>query len=446
MTLVQHQQIEKYAEADQLPKTWSMSRIGDVASLVQYGLNVRGEPEGKYGILRMNCQEEGRVVMRDLRFVNLDPVTAASYRVNRGDLLFNRTNSYELVGRTAIMDEDTDVVFASYLVRVVVDRQCLDPRFLNFFLNGSEAQAELKKLAARGVSQANISAGKLREFIVPVPPLDEQRQIADVLDVARNAIAIEQRAEHVARELKRASLDHLFARGLRTEPQIETEFGFVPKSWQMVVLDSVAQVQTGVAKGRKFDSAEMVEVPYLRVANVQDGHLDLSEIKKISIRSSEISRYRLQSGDVVLTEGGDFDKLGRGFIWRGELELCVHQNHVFAVRVNRLKLLPEFFSYLAQSRYGKAYFLKVAHKTTNLACINTTKLKSFPAVFPHLDDQREIVDILQSIDQKIELHKRKRLLLQDLFGSLLHKLMSGHIRVLDLDTSVLPTISNSQRI
>ena len=182
----------------------------------------------------------------------------------------------------------------------------------------------------------------------------------------------------------------------------------------------------------------MVDVPYLRVANVQDGHLDLSEMKQIHIRRSEVERYRLQTGDVVLTEGGDFDKLGRGFIWRGELDLCVHQNHVFAVRPDRKRLLPEFFAYLAQSAYGKAYFLKVAHKTTNLACINSTKLKAFPVLIPPtLDEQREIVEILDAIDRKISLYQRKRALLEDLFKALLHKLMTGEIQVADLDLSAL---------
>ena len=182
----------------------------------------------------------------------------------------------------------------------------------------------------------------------------------------------------------------------------------------------------------------MVQVPYLRVANVQDGRLDLSEMKEISIRRSEVERYRLQTGDVVLTEGGDFDKLGRGFMWRGELELCVHQNHVFAVRPDRIRLLPEFFAYLAQSAYGKAYFLKVAHKTTNLACINSTKLKAFPVLIPPtVNEQQEIVDILDAIDRKVALHERKRTILEDLFKTLLHKLITGEIRVADLDLSEL---------
>jgi type I restriction enzyme S subunit len=164
-------------------------------------------------------------------------------------------------------------------------------------------------------------------------------------------------------------------------------------------------------------------------------------MKKIQIRKDEIARYRLQDGDVVLTEGGDFDKLGRGFIWRSELDLCIHQNHVFAVRTDREHLLPEFLAYLAQSEYGKAYFLKVAHKTTNLACINSTKLKAFPALLPKMDEQREIVEILDAIDRKIDLHKRKRAVLEELFRTLLHKLMTGEIDVNDLDLSALPAIN-----
>ncbi|RYG94692.1 MAG: restriction endonuclease subunit S, partial [Alphaproteobacteria bacterium] len=183
-------------------------------------------------------------------------------------------------------------------------------------------------------------------------------------------------------------------------------------------------------------------VPYLRVANVQDGHLDLSEMKEIQIRRTEIERYRLQPGDVVLTEGGDFDKLGRGFIWRGELELCVHQNHVFAVRPDRGRILPEFFAYLAQSSYGKAYFLKVAHKTTNLASINSTKLKAFPVLVPPtLDEQREIVTVLDAIDRKIALQLHKQTALEALFKALLQKLVPGEISVSDFDLSALDRTS-----
>ena len=229
----------------------------------------------------------------------------------------------------------------------------------------------------------------------------------------------------------------LFTRGLRGEAQKETEIGPVPESWEVAPLEGCAVVQTGAAKGRKFGGAEVVQVPYLRVANVQDGYLDLAEMKTISIRRSELNRYRLQQGDVLMTEGGDFDKLGRGFIWRGQLKLCVHQNHVFAVRTARNRLLPDFFTYEAQSDYGRAYFLKVAHKTTNLASINSTKLKAFPVLIPTLGEQREIVSILEAIDCKADLHRRKRAVLEQLFKALLHKLMTGEIRVGELSLAGL---------
>jgi|GEM_PF-32148 len=185
------------------PARWPLRPIGSLAVRTQYGLSVRGERQGQYPILRMNCQEDGSVVMRDLQFVDLDAKTFEDFRLKAGDILFNRTNSYELVGRTAILDKDVDAVFASYLVRLEVDRNQIDPRFLNYFLNWDVAQGELRKRASRGVSQANISAGKLREFEVPVPPdVEEQAALATVLDAIKHQIEIQKR--------KRAMLDDLF--------------------------------------------------------------------------------------------------------------------------------------------------------------------------------------------------------------------------------------------
>jgi type I restriction enzyme, S subunit len=113
----------------------------------------------------------------------------------------------------------------------------------------------------------------------------------------------------------------------------------LPKGWEIVSLEKVAKIQTGLAKGKK-DQKNVVSLPYLRVANVQDGYLDLSEIKEIEVDSSQVNRYLLQNEDILLTEGVDFDKLGRGGIWHCQINPCLHQNHVFAVRVNRENLIP----------------------------------------------------------------------------------------------------------
>ena len=206
---------QKETELGTMPEGWELRPIGEFAHQMQYGLSMRGAESGRYPILRMNCQQDGKVLLRDLQFVNIDCETAKTYRVKPNDLLFNRTNSYELVGRTAIVEEATDAVFASYLVRVSVDENRLCPRFLNHFFNWDAAQSELKKLASRGVSQANISAGKLREFSVPVPSLDEQQEIVAILDAIDRKINLHRRKRTVLEELFKALLHKLMTGEIR---------------------------------------------------------------------------------------------------------------------------------------------------------------------------------------------------------------------------------------
>jgi type I restriction enzyme S subunit len=207
---------QKESQFGLTPEAWPVSPIGGFTTQTQYGLSVRGEGEGRYPILRMNCQQDGKVLMRDLQYVDLDERTAAVYRLYAGDVLFNRTNSYELVGRTAILESDTDAVFASYLVRVAVDKERLDPRYLNHFLNWEVAQSELKKLASRGVSQANISASKLRDFAIPIPPtLDEQYEIVAILDAIDRKIDLHKRKRAVLEDLFKALLHKLMTGEIR---------------------------------------------------------------------------------------------------------------------------------------------------------------------------------------------------------------------------------------
>ncbi|MEJ1365549.1 MAG: restriction endonuclease subunit S, partial [Candidatus Sedimenticola sp. (ex Thyasira tokunagai)] len=179
----------------------------------------------------------------------------------------------------------------------------------------------------------------------------------------------------------------------------------LPAGWRVERLENVAHIQTGIAKN-KNSKEETVSLPYLRVANVQDGYLDLSEIKTIDLPSNKFSRYALKTGDVLLTEGGDFDKLGRGAVWRGQIEECVHQNHVFAVRPDQRELLPPFLSTLAGSFYGKKYFLRCSKQSTNLASINSSQLKAFPVLLPPLYEQQAITDLLATWDEVIEKMER----------------------------------------
>jgi len=174
----------------------------------------------------------------------------------------------------------------------------------------------------------------------------------------------------------------------------------LPKGWRRVPLREVAEVRTGVAKG-KTNLRDPVELPYLRVANVQDGHLNLSEVKNILVERDQVSRYSLKVGDILMTEGGDFDKLGRGDVWQGQIPVCLHQNHVFAVRPQKDRVDSRFLAALAASQHGRNYFLGCAKRSTNLASINSSQLKSFPVLMPSLPEQQRIAAALATWDEAI---------------------------------------------
>jgi type I restriction enzyme S subunit len=163
-------------------------------------------------------------------------------------------------------------------------------------------------------------------------------------------------------------------------------------------LDTLADVTAGITLGQDFPSGSSIELPYLRVANVQDGFITTNDVKTLRLPLTLVDRFRLESGDVLLTEGGDFDKLGRSAVWGGQIDPCLHQNHVLRVRCFRLELLPEFLTAYLASPEGRAYFLKISKQTTNLATISLSQLRSMPIPWLSIDEQRKIVETMEAID------------------------------------------------
>jgi type I restriction enzyme S subunit len=348
-----------------------------------------------------------------------------------------------IVIRGMILARDVPVALATRPVSFNQDLKALLPKpgidgeFLLYALKSKVR--DLQQMTARAAhGTKSLLTSNIAGLEIPFPPLDEQRQIAAALSAVQRAVERQERLIALTAELKKALMHKLFTEGTRGEPlKQQTRFGPAPASWSVAPLGECCQVQTGIAKGRRVNADDAITVPYLRVANVQDGRLDLREVKTITIRRSELPRFSLHPGDVVLTEGGDLDKLGRGFIWNGEVSECVHQNHIFAVRPDLSRISSEFIAYLTQSPYGKQYFLSVAHKTTNLACINTSKLKAFPVLVPMPEEQTEIVDILKLLDRRGAIAADTLSAMRSLFRTLLHQLMTAQIRVHDLDLSAL---------
>lgn len=205
----------KEAEIGLMPESWGVASLGECLILAQYGLSVRGGEYGKYPILRMTNQQSGRIVADKLQYVDIDESVLRKFRLKPGELLFNRTNSIDLVGRTALFDLPGDFVFASYLIRLAIAQNKLEPSYINSYLGDETVQARLKGLATRGVSQSNISASRLKTFVIPLPPLDEQREIARALQAVDAKIAAAERKQARLEELFRAMLGELMTGRVR---------------------------------------------------------------------------------------------------------------------------------------------------------------------------------------------------------------------------------------
>lgn len=297
---------------------------------------------------------------------------------------------------------------------IIPDPMAADVRYLFHVLSN-----QVSALVARGVggAQPNISQGIVKDLSVALPPLPEQRRLAAILDKADEL--------RVKRRAAIAKIDIL------TQSIFLDMFGDPvtnPKGWpEGVNLGEVSEIVSGVTKGRQLSGKVTRTVPYLAVINVQDRALNLSVVKSIEATEEEIERYRLVKDDLLLTEGGDPDKLGRGTLWGNELSECIHQNHVFRVRLKSDMVEPFFLEWLIGSMRGKHYFLRSAKQTTGIATINMTQLRSFPLLLPPVKLQREFAARLAALEAVTRKHRASLSKLNDLFSTVQHRAFRGEL-------------------
>ena len=245
---------------------------------------------------------------------------------------------------------------------------------------------------------------------VDLPDLPTQRRIADFLDreTARIDLLIEKKQRLVALlgEQRAAAISSAVTVGLDEYAKLVTTSSQylpqVPTTWRVWRLKHLAEIRGGLALGRQIpDDVETTPTPYMRVANVQSGWLDLSDIAEIPVTEVEKKGYRLKHGDVLMNEGGDNDKLGRGAVWKSEIDTCVHQNHVFAVRPYDTQY-SDWISLATNARYARDFFYLHSNQSTNLASISKTNLSRFPVASPPIDEMkatlRALWDRLRKLD------------------------------------------------
>jgi len=301
------------------------------------------------------------------------------------------------------------------IVKTKPNPKLLNNKYLYHYLNSNRFQNYILSVGSRA-AQAGFNKGDLERLMIPLPSLPEQKRIAAILDKADAIRRKRRKAIQLADKFLRSVFLDMFG-----DPVLN------PKGWKEARLDQISEIVSGVTKGRKLNGKATVLVPYLRVANVQDGRILIDDVQKIEVLESEVEKYRLKRGDILLTEGGDPDKLGRGAVWKGEIDPCIHQNHIFRVRTNKKIVLPECLSALIGSQRGKRYFLKAAKQTTGVASINKTQLSGFPALVPPIDIQDEYLNRLEKFNYMVDIQMNNYKESGKLFNSLVQRAFRGEL-------------------
>ncbi|WP_051180094.1 restriction endonuclease subunit S [Selenomonas ruminantium] len=273
------------------------------------------------------------------------------------------------------------------------------------------AKTEYLNNQARGATIKGIKIDVLENIEIIDRCIDEQIKIVSIMDQLNKMIDNRNSVIDVLDVLVKSRFVEMFG-----DFNIELPF-------QIWKLDCIADIVSGITKGRKTKEKDLREVPYMAVSNVKDGYIDWTTIKTIMATEKEIEQYRIQPNDILMTEGGDPDKVGRGALINEVPEDCIHQNHIFRVRLNE-KVNPTYFEAYLQQPFTKRYFLKSAKQTTGIASINMTQLRNTPVIVPPIELQNQFADFVVltdksklAVQQSIEtLQMLKAKLMQDYFG------------------------------
>ncbi|GII96305.1 hypothetical protein [Sinosporangium siamense] len=311
--------------------------------------------------------------------------------VEPGDLV---VNPMWLVGGGIGVSETAGAVSPDY--RVYSLGPDLYPRYIHHLLR-SQPYRDQYKLYTRADTTFDRRVSKIDFHAMPilVPPFDEQRRIANLLDAETARIDQLMRQRHqqlllLEEKYAAAISEILVPGGASNNPN--PLWPWLPISIRTVRLGYIARVRSGVTvHSARERTSEDAEYPYLRVANVQGERVDLSEVKKITIPASMALKSMLRPGDVVMTEAnGNPDNLGRGAVWSGEIPEMVHQNHIFAIRADRNKVVPEYISALLASAHGRGYF-RLTSTQVGIATTSSSKVLDFPVPIMSLEEQHSAV-------------------------------------------------------
>ncbi len=416
-------------------KAWSWRPLGE---LFEIGAGKTMSAAARNGPDKTPFLRTSNVFWDQIDLSNVDEMAIPEHELPKkllqpGDLLVCEGGE---IGRAAIWNGEVETMsFQNHLHRLRPIVEGVEPRFYVYFLQSAFTQLGIFEGVGNKTTISNLSRSRLAGLEVPQPEIDEQLAIVTALSQIREAIKIHDQSVALAQDLKRTTMYMLFTRGLKDEPQKETEIGPVPESWDVVQLGTLGKIGNG-STPRKATSEYWTggTYPWLTSAKVYDRNIVEADQFVTEFALAKCHLPCIKPGAVLIAITGQGKTLGHCAV------LCIEatiNQHLAYIQVDTTATHPSFVRGYLETQYD--FFRQVGTSGgSTKGALTCAFLRGFSLPLPPtLNEQDEIVAILDTIDRKIDLHRRKRAVLDDLFKALLHKLMTGEIRVGELDLSVL---------
>ena len=303
--------------------------------------------------------------------------------MHKGDVLFGKRRAYQK--KVAIAPFDG--IFSAHGMVLRPREDVIDKSFFPLFISSDYFLDAAIKISVGSLSPT-INWRDLKTLEFELPDLATQRKLAETLWSINDTMETYKKLIAATDELVKSQFIEMFGDPMEN-----------PYDLMIHPLSEVSDIMSGITKGRKAKTDKLVRVPYLCTANVQNGFLDWTETKYIDASDEEIRKYSLKRDDLLMIEGGDPDKVGRGYLAGTLPNNCIYQNHVFRVRIDKNQIYPEYLAAYILLPSIKEYFLSCAKQTTGIATINKKQLSSMPVMYPELDSQMRYIEFVRQSDK-----------------------------------------------
>ncbi len=360
-----------------------------------------------------------------------EDVQSTKYAFQPGDVLYGKLRPYL---DKAVLAIDAGICTTELLV--LRPKNGVDPRFLISVVH-APTFVEHAVSGTTGVQHPRTSWNHISDFELSEFGADEQAKVANLLWEIHDAITANEAAIEAGADLKRVAMRELFTRGLRGEAQKETEIGPVPESWAFNKLGDIAEIVYGAQAAVANATDPSIGTLILTNVNLDlEGHIDLAKRRYYKVPEAHRERLSLHKGDVLFNwRSGSANHIGKTVFFDLDGEFT-YSSFILRFRPHRCVANKFLFWWLTYLRVN-GFFTSQRNVSSINSVYNASLSATIPVCVPDDEQQREIVAILDAIDRKIDLQRKKRAVLDELFKALLHKLITGDIRVADLDLSAL---------